>query len=82
MTMALEISEDILKNTTQCMDNFSCLNIGKGCLCSAEDYAGGNQIFVKGDSPSRTSCDYCLPFEYSFICNCPTRNEIYRRYRT
>ena len=81
MKMAIKIREDIIKNTTKCMDDFSCLNSGKECLCNVQSSLDGNQIFVKGDSPSSIGCAYCLHFESSFICNCPTRTEIYRRYQ-
>ena len=78
----IEISEDIIKLTTKCMHDFSCLNSGKDCLCSVEEFPGNSILFVKGDSANKRSCGYCMHIGESFVCNCPIRNEIYRRYLT
>ena len=81
MKMDKEISEDIIKNTTKCINDFSCLNSGKECLCNVEKTAGVNHLFLKDDGSKKSACLYRMGFGDSFICNCPTRNEIYRRYQ-
>ena len=72
------ISEDTAENTTQCARGFSCL-YGEGQpLCEVRYAVGDEVIFVEStDGP----CSYWMPFGSASVCNCPTRREIYNRYR-
>jgi hypothetical protein len=74
----IAINEDILKKTTDCTNNFSCLSGEKECLCEARGMAGYNSLFI--NPKSNRDCTYLNPFGSSFFCFCPTRNEIYRQY--
>ena len=82
----LEISEDIIKLTTKCHSNFSCLDDeenpkcpGKLFLCPVENHIDDRMVFV--DFNKDSSCDYSIPFGLTHrICHCPVRNEIYKRY--
>ena len=76
--MNIEINEDILKNTTKCKNNFSCLNGEKEFLCEVRSSAGYNSLII--NPKSNRDCAYLNPFGSSFFCFCPTRSEIYRRY--
>ena len=76
--MDIEINEDILKDTTECINNFSCLRGEKECLCEVRGYAGYNSVLIN-PKPNK-DCSYLNPFGSSFFCFCPTRSEIYRRY--
>jgi len=76
--MKYKISSDILNETTQCKDNYSCLTGGRVCLCEVTEYFTHRIMFVK---PMNAGCSYCMSFGYSHICNCPTRKEIYYRYK-
>ena len=76
--MDIEISEDILKKTTKCGCNFSCLTDEKKCLCEVKGSAGYNSVCVSPQSDM--DCDYINDLGSSFFCFCPTRNEIYHRY--
>lgn len=78
--MTFEIDVDILNNTDKCKNNFSCLFNGKECLCNVERCINGNICFVKPLNGNRV-CDYKLSWKNTFICNCPTRKEIYNRYK-
>jgi hypothetical protein len=77
--MEFQINEDILKNTTKCTTNFSCLSGNRTDLCKVEYNVDDKIHFVNciGSKP----CNYRIPFGYSFICQCPVRKEIYNRYK-
>lgn len=77
--MDIEISEDILKSTTKCRYNFSCLNGVKECLCEVRSSNGHDTLFIT--SSSDRDCIYCAPLKNSYLCFCPTRREIYKRYK-
>lgn len=75
----LQVSDETLKLTTKCMRNFECLTSDTKNFCSVERPIKGGGIFIK--EKVRETCSYAMPFGFSsFICNCPTRREIYDRY--
>ncbi len=78
--MNFDIDENILKETTQCEYDFSCLTGGKGCFCEVEDYVEDKVLFVEFKVLPGRKCHYMFPFGSSFMCTCPTRKEIYRKY--
>jgi hypothetical protein len=72
------VSEDTLENTTKCAKGFSCL-YGEGQpFCEVEYAIGDEVLFVEYTDGA---CRYWMPFGFSSVCNCPTRREIYNRYR-
>ncbi len=78
MRVKLEVSADTLKKTEKCRNNFACLDGKDNCLCEIEDSFDSRVLFVKaGNRP----CDYKMSFGYSYVCNCPTRKELYSRYK-
>ncbi len=77
--MKLEIRAGTLQETEKCRNNFSCLADDKGCLCDVEDSYDGRVLFVK--AANSKSCEYMMSFGYSHVCHCPTRKELYSRYR-
>lgn len=74
----IKIDEEILKNTTKCRKEFSCLSGKRTDLCKVELSVKDKIHFVKclSDEP----CDYKISFGYSFVCRCPARKELYNRY--
>lgn len=79
--MSFTISENILKQTSRCESDFSCLKSRK-CedkpMCPV-DYANGNNVlFLKSDAS--IPCPYNLPFGYATVCTCPTHFAFYRKY--
>jgi hypothetical protein len=72
------ISEDTLKNTTECKEGFSCLHGEGKCLCEVEYAIHDEVLFVKY---TNKGCRYFRCFGYSYICTCPIRKEIHNRYR-
>ena len=74
-----KISEDVLKKTTKCANGFKCLENGSSTICKWESYLSPDVLFIK--PKDGFNCAYLMSFGYSFICNCPTRIELYKRYQ-
>ena len=77
--MKVKISKDTLSKTKNCGNDFSCLKGKKECLCEVVGSSGYDVLFI--NPHSNRDCIYCTPFSNSFLCHCPTRNEIYNRYK-
>ncbi|GBD97794.1 MAG TPA: hypothetical protein ENG83_03210 [Nitrospirae bacterium] len=77
--MEFKIKADILNETDKCRENHSCLNGDKDCLCEVEDSFSNKIVFIK--PVNNAACDYRMSFGYSFVCNCPTRKEIFNLYK-
>jgi hypothetical protein len=75
----IEIREETLKYTTKCMNDFSCLNGEEDHLC--EIRYPWDETFFWIDPKFDRDCKYRTSFGTSFLCLCPTRREIYRRYQ-
>ncbi len=76
--MAFQIDEEILRQTTECQHNFKCLDTGDCPGCEAESKIGDGHVFVKMNE--NQICPYKMSFGPAYICSCPTRCEIYRKY--
>ena len=73
--MNFTIADNVLKETTKCNKNFSCLSCDKKCLCTVTHVVGNYGIlFIDSNTP--TFCPYKMPFGDSYFCACPTRCEI------
>lgn len=79
MNQKTEINEEILKNTTKCNKNFSCLSGNRNELCMVEYNVKDKIHFIK--CTNTKFCSYKISFGYSYVCTCPTRKEIYNRYK-
>ena len=84
-TMQINISEEIKNQTKECPSDFHCLadNEGPMCdvdlpMCSSEYIFEGNGLFIKPLSDHE--CTYQMPFRSGFLCHCPTRREIFKKY--
>ena len=77
--MPWQISQDTLYRTTECPRNFTCLEEGKCGTCKIEGLVKGDGVWIAGDRPEGY-CPYLMSFGKRWICNCPTRYEIYERY--
>ncbi len=78
-TAEIKIDKGILKKTTRCNFDFSCLTGDKTCLCEVIDQKGFSSIKVRPNPD--LPCSYNLPFNKSHYCICPTRREIYQKYK-
>jgi hypothetical protein len=76
--MTYDISEDTRAKTKKCHCDFACLAGGECLKCVVEDSIPNDGCFIK---PVKTDkCNYLLSYGNSWLCTCPTRSEIYRRY--
>ena len=75
----LEISDSILEKATKCERGFKCLSGDNTCVCEVDDSSKLPLIKVK-PKPD-LSCPYCFSFNKSRYCRCPTRREIYMKYK-
>jgi len=71
--MKATVSASVLRDTTKCHHNFSCLDAGhcgEWQRC-AVDYANGlNVLFLQTEEPAL--CPYRLSFGGCQTCTCPT----------
>ena len=76
----IKVSGAILKDTTNCRNSFACLSGETECMCevikSARAY---NVVAIKPKSID--SCKNFFHLDNTIYCLCPTRNEIYNRYK-
>lgn len=75
--MKHQVPAEILKKTTQCLHNFSCLetgNCGESERC-AHEYVDGDCVIFLHDRQYK-ACRYRLAFGDSQICCCPTHHAI------
>ncbi|MDD5616939.1 MAG: hypothetical protein PHH85_12155 [Candidatus Methanoperedens sp.] len=75
----MKIDDDIIKNTNRCKKNHSCLSGDATDTCKVEMCVGDKVHFIKCNNEN--TCNYKIPFGYSFVCTCPVRKEIYKMYR-
>ena len=79
--MKFTVSEQVLKETTMCETNFSCLESGQ-CgdkpMCEVAYANGQNLLFLK--TKDSFNCLYRVPFGYSQVCRCPARFAIHKKY--
>ncbi len=74
----LEISEDTLKNASECQKKSSCLFGEQKDLCKIEKHITNNLIYVK--CLNKEYCNFQISFGSFYVCSCPVRKEIYNRY--
>lgn len=78
--MKFLVPEEVLKKTTKCLNNFSCLSSGQ-CndpACNIEYAAGENIIFVRS-SDDAGRCPYRIAFGYGNVCRCPVHFALYQQ---
>ena len=77
--MEIKIEESIIEAATECERNFECLSNGNNIYCEVEYCLNKEIYFVKCKYDKL--CSYKEPFGSSFLCSCPTRKEIYNKYK-
>jgi hypothetical protein len=75
--MKIKVPDEVLKQTTQCPNNFSCLTTGscsKFPACTAKTHYKNLDMFsVESKNIINISlCPYELSFAGEYICQCPT----------
>jgi hypothetical protein len=76
--MFYQISEEIINKTTRCNHKFKCLNDDNRDVCVVDICFGGNGCFLKTAKPDY--CTYKNTFGGSYVCYCPTRHELFKKY--
>lgn len=71
------VPDEVLKATTKCPSNFSCLNkvsgeAGTGCKCNVESFLGKDLLFVRPKDKNTLLCPYLMHYGSGHICQCPT----------
>ena len=74
-----KIDDSVLNRTFNCKDDFRCLSGNKECLCAVVGSVGSSMVQIK--SEFHPHCKYRVPFDSFDYCLCPTRNELYNRYK-
>jgi len=74
----IEVGAVILKETTRCKKSFGCLNSNERNLCRAEGLLSNGLVKIECNEPN--DCSY-KTFMDSVFCACPTRIEIYKKYK-
>jgi hypothetical protein len=75
----IKIAGKVVKETTKCEKDFACLKDNNHGLCKIVRTVQDNIIFI--ECLNWKLCTYRMSFgASSYICNCPTRKEIYRKY--
>lgn len=72
------VSEETIAETKKCNRAFACQKKPLESLCTINYCVDGKVHFIK--CLSKTACSYRSMFGYDFVCNCPTRKELYNKY--
>ncbi len=76
----IAIAEDTIKSTAKCKKDFSCLEYNDHKLCKVLYSLHDNVFFI--ECLEWKPCAYREKFgSSSYICNCPIRKEIYKKYK-
>ena len=74
----MKIEKEILDKTVHCTKDFDCIK-NDNIYCKVESCINNEVHFV--ECTEQNFCSYKMTFGSSYICNCPTRKEIYNKYR-
>ncbi len=78
--MPLHISTHTLEQTKKCPFSFECLEDATRNVCPISIYIEKNGCILS--KVKNHACLYRTRMGHSsIVCNCPTRHELYRRYR-
>ena len=75
----ITIDDAVVKKTTKCHCDFSCLSTHQGCLCKVLSSIGNEMVQIKSNFSN--CCNYHILFGDAHFCLCPTRSELYHCYR-
>ena len=73
------INDRIVTETILCEKNFECLKSNMPVYCKVENCVSKKVHFVK--CLDNSHCSYKMTFGSSKICTCPTRKEIFNKYK-
>ena len=61
-----------------CNRNYHCLTEDISEICTADECVWGDYLVCREKSPY---CGMSLPFGYEYLCTCPVRIYIYKKYK-
>ncbi len=79
LKIALQVSEEVKQETTDCDKDFSCLKVIRKDLCRVEYFYDGKTHFIK--CLNQGYCSYQQSYGNGSVCTCPVRNELYNKYK-
>lgn len=79
METKIEVSEKVLLETINCEKNFSCIKGNGHKLCNVTECINKQVHFL--ECSDNSICNYKLSYAESYICMCPTRKEIFNKYK-
>jgi hypothetical protein len=65
-------------NQTECKRNFRCRDLSDNELCKARDIGVESLLECLEDHPG--DCTFSLPFGEAFLCQCPVRLYLAKRF--
>ena len=74
-----QINDNVLRDTTKCRKDFSCLSGEKECLCELK-YCSYDQSYYINPNTEKF-CNYMICYGSTILCSCPVRREIFDRYK-
>lgn len=76
----MDINQKIIDETIHCENNFECLeNENHSCFLMKIDHCIGHKVLFI--NCTKITCHYNMNFGNGVVCNCPTRKEIYYKYK-
>ena len=75
--MEIEIDLDIIKKTNFCQKDFDCLKNPNHVFKQVDRLVDWKVLFVHC---TERGCTYYMDFGGATVCNCPTRQAIYKKY--
>ncbi|VGO22364.1 hypothetical protein [Pontiella sulfatireligans] len=77
--MKLAVKTETLNAAGKCKHNHVCQTDGGLPHCAINETVNGKVFFTK--DRETTGCPYQHSFGSAFMCMCPVRQEIYRKYK-
>lgn len=77
--MKFEIDDDVINETTQCHRDFKCLESENHIYCAVKECVRDEIHFIECDYTDQ--CNYKMDYGPEFICTCPTRKAIFKKYQ-
>lgn len=68
-----------LMEPEECPYGHQCMGDGRGHVCVAERRIPGDGVFVR--TTRQVACPFADRFEDGYSCSCPTRIELYERFK-
>ncbi len=78
MTHEEDMEVDEIITRTECPKGFECRNLAYDQICKAKDI--GIESFLECLEEDSRDCPFTLPFGNSFLCQCPLRVYLAKRF--